>query len=173
MKALTVKLPNIWGFEKFKALPKLLRITFSKLFDMAKKLTPLPIQIPLWGWQRNTEKKYLQVCTGFTLLVNAVLQMSQHLHNSMQHNRWVKNNFFYGLFTLLRRKVIFLCHWKWIFFLITKLASSRAYRKFIILAYVNWYVCQAFFSCAGARSRQDLKLVSHPKTRKEKKLYFK
>lgn len=36
-----MKLSDIWGFEKLKALPKLLRITFSKLLDMAKK-TPHP-----------------------------------------------------------------------------------------------------------------------------------
>lgn len=41
MKALTMKLSNIQGFEKLKALPKLLQITYSKLFDMAKK-TPHP-----------------------------------------------------------------------------------------------------------------------------------
>jgi len=72
-----MKLSNIRGFQKLKALPRLLRITFSKLFDMAKK-TRHPNSI-VRIMKKYREKSSLQVCTDFAQLVSAVLPMSWHL----------------------------------------------------------------------------------------------
>lgn len=77
-----MKLSNIGGFEKLKALPKLLRIAISKLFDVAKK-TPHPnafVRV-----MKEAEIRFRSILVF--QLVNAVLQIPWHLLNSMQSDR--------------------------------------------------------------------------------------